>query len=307
MIYTLTLNPSVDYFVRLQTLVPGALNRTLKSEMRPGGKGINVSRVLKRLGVENRALGLIGGFTGEFIRTELLSEGINTDFTEIEGETRINVKITASEETEINGSMAAVSEKELEELFAAFNPISEGDVVVLAGSVPTSLATDIYKQLMSRLQSRGVKVVVDTSGAALKEALEMQPFLIKPNQHELGELFDVVIDTQEAAIQYGKRLLESGLSHLIISLGADGALYLNEQTVIKAAVPQGEVHNAVGSGDSLVAGFIAALTQGQDAREAFHQGVACGTATAFSDGLCDPSLVKDLIPEIKCQVLEDRT
>jgi len=304
MIYTLTLNPSVDYFIKLDRLIPGALNRTSDSEMRPGGKGINVSRVLKRLGVESRALGFLGGFTGEYIRTELLSEGIAVDFTEIEGNTRINIKLTAEEETEINGTMPPVSEKEMEKLFSSLDQLKEGDMLVLAGSVPSPLPMDIYKQINSRLRSSGVKIVVDTSGKALKEAVETAPFFIKPNQHELGRFFDVKIKTSEEALQYGKLLLDYGIRHIVISLGGEGALYLNNQLVVKASVPKGEVRNAVGSGDSLVAGFLAGLISGKNELEAFRQGVACGTATAFSEGLCERDTVDAILPEIICDVLE---
>jgi len=306
MIYTLTLNPSVDYFIKLDKFVPGKLNRTSESEMRPGGKGINVSRVLKRLGVESRALGFLGGFTGEFIRTELLSEGISVDFTEIEGNTRINVKLTAQEETEINGSMPPVAENEMDELFSVLDQLKEGDVLVLAGSVPSSIPPDIYNRIISRLRKIDVKVVVDTSGKALKEAVEMAPFFIKPNQHELGGFFGVDIRTPDEAVRYGKQLLDYGISHVVISLGGEGALYLNKQKVIQANVPKGEVRNAVGSGDSLVAGFLAGLSKGMDEAEAFRQGVACGTATAFSEGLCDRESVQAILSEIDCHVLEGK-
>ncbi len=303
MIFTCTLNPSVDYVVEVDNVELGGLNRAKKTAFYPGGKGINVSRVLKKLGITNTALGFVGGFTGEFITNSLKKEGILQDFTLVDEDTRVNVKLKSSVETEVNGQGPVISKEKEQELFEKIITMTAEDYLILAGSLPPSISPDFYQKIAAQCNENNVYFVVDTSGKALEEILPYQPFLIKPNQHELGELFNVEISSVEDAVKYGRKLLEKGPENVIVSLGSDGALLLNKEVSAYANVPKGELKNSVGAGDSLVAGFIASYVENGDYIEAFKYGIAAGSATAFSSDLCNKSSLEKLLPEIKIEVL----
>ena len=303
MIFTCTLNPSVDYVVEIDNVELGGLNRAKKTAFYPGGKGINVSRVLKKLGITNTALGFVGGFTGDFITNSLKKEGILQDFTLVDEDTRVNVKLKSSVETEVNGQGAVISKEKEQELFEKITTMTAEDYLVLAGSLPPSVSSNFYKKIAAQCKENNVHFVVDTSGKALEEVLPYQPFLIKPNQHELGELFNVDISSVEDAVKYGRKLLEKGPENVIVSLGGDGALLLNKEISAYANVPKGDLKNSVGAGDSLVAGFIASYVENENFLEAFKYGIAAGSATAFSSDLCNKSSLEELLPEIKIEVL----
>lgn len=298
MIYTCTLNPSIDYVVELDSIQLGDLNRAKRTEQYPGGKGINVSRVLKRLGVDNTALGFIGGFTGEFIREELSKELVNHDFVKANGTTRINVKLKSGDETEINGQGPTIETQQINELLQKVEAMNEGDIFVLAGSLPASVPVDFYKTLAAAARARGVKIVADTSGPALQEIIEEKLFLIKPNHHELGELFETTITSKEESIAYAKRLVESGIENVIVSMAGAGALLITNHKILYANAPKGTVKNSVGAGDSTIGGFLAAYTQGKALEECFRYGVASGSATAFSSDLCTKEEVEKLLSQI---------
>lgn len=299
MIYTVTFNPSVDYVVGVDDFQQGKINR-LKSEYKyPGGKGINVSRVLNNLDIKSKALGFIGGFTGEFIKTSLEKEGIATDFIQVQEDTRINVKLKSNEETEINGAGPDIDEEALDILFNMLEELGSEDYLVLAGNVQKTLPRDIYAQIQEKLMNNKAKVIVDTTGEALTATLKYKPFLIKPNNHELSEIFGVEIVTQEDIIVYAKKLLEMGAENVIISMAGEGALLICREGVYHAEAPKGEVKNSVGAGDSLIGGFLANYSKSLDLTEAFRWGVASGSATAFSLDLCTKDEVEKLLVQIK--------
>ncbi|GIP47022.1 tagatose-6-phosphate kinase [Paenibacillus sp. J53TS2] len=294
-IYTVTLNPSIDYIVEVDGLQLGGLNRMTRDLKLPGGKGINVSRVLKRLGADTTAMGFLGGFTGDFIEGFLRDEAINADFVRIDdGDTRINIKLKHGEETEINGGSPAITGEEANALVEKLSLLRKGDLVILAGSLPPSLPGDFYEQLIRRCRLQGAEFVIDTTGEPLRRALAYQPLLAKPNHHELAELFGVVIETREQLITYGRRLLEEGAQHVLISMAGEGALLITGNEVYHANVPPGKVRNSVGAGDSMIAGFSGTLAMGGDLMEAFRAGVASGSATAFSDDLAERVLIDEL-------------
>lgn len=299
MIYTCTLNPSIDYIVHVNDFQLGDLNRISFEDKYPGGKGINVSRVLKRAGVESKALGFVGGFTGTYVEDFLKEEGIATNFIRVNSDSRINIKLKTESETELNGQGPKITEKQLSELASQVEGLQEGDVLVLAGSIPSSLPSDLYTTFLKLVKEKGVKVVVDMSGKALLDVVKQGPFFIKPNHHELGEMFDVTIETPEEAIPYGQKLLNLGAEYVAISMAGKGALLITKDGVYQASVPKGTVKNSVGAGDSLVAGFLSAYVQGRDIVEAFRVGVASGSATAFSLELCTQEEVERLIAEVE--------
>jgi 1-phosphofructokinase len=286
MIYTVTFNPSIDYVINVENFQPGTVNRVCSENKYPGGKGINVSRVLNNLGVKNKALGFIGGFTGQFIKNSLESEGVDTDFIELDGDTRINVKLKSNEETEINGSGPNVDEKNLNKLFEKINSLNPNDFLVLAGNVQSSLPRNIYSLIQEKCLDKKIKIVVDTTGEALISTLRFRPFLIKPNNHELGEIFNVEINTREEIIHYAQKLREFGAENVVISMAGEGALLICNEGIYHASAPKGTVKNSVGAGDSLIAGFIARYSQTSDVIEALKWGATSGSATAFSMDLC---------------------
>lgn len=285
MIYTVTFNPAVDYIVRAGSIVPGSVNRAESESIRFGGKGINVSIVLARLGIPSEALGFIAGFTGDAIERGVAAEGVQTGFVRLgEGFSRINVKLRADVETEINGQGPAVPKAKLEELFERLREVKPGDTLVLAGSVPGSLPGDIYERIAESLHGRGVRLVADAEGKLLLNVLKAKPFLVKPNLPELGAMFGVKPGSEAEIVQYADRLREMGAVNVLVSMAGDGAILVDEfGKVHRRAACKGSVKSSVGAGDSMVAGFIAGLDKGYDF--ALKLGTASGGAAAFSDGL----------------------
>ena len=287
MIYTVTLNPALDYVVQVNELTIGAINRAETEAVYPGGKGINVSAVLKQLGHESMALGFVAGFTGNQLIRELKEKELKCDFISVErGMTRINIKVKGQRETEINGCGPEVSPVALQVLMIQMERLKPGDVLILSGSIPKTMPKDIYEKLMMRLKGRGVDIVVDTSGEALVGILKYEPFLIKPNHLELGELFETIIESHEDAHVYASKLQEMGARNVLVSMAEKGAVLLTEEGGFYACeAPSGDVKNSVGAGDSLVAGFVAAYLETGDMEQAFHMGIAAGSASAFSEYL----------------------
>ena len=287
MLYTVTFNPSLDYIVSVDDFKLGLTNRTSSELILPGGKGTNVSTVLKNLGLESTALGFVAGFTGNEIVKRLNDMGIKSDFIYIEnGISRINLKLKSIDGTEINGAGPDISEEKVNELMDKLNQLKEGDVLVLAGSIPSSMSDNIYRDIMADLKDRGVMIVVDATKDLLLNVLEYHPFLIKPNNHELGEIFDVKLTTREEVIPYGRKLQEKGARNVLVSMAGEGAVLIAEDgQVFDAPAPKGKLINGVGAGDSMVAGFVAGWIEKQDYEYAFHMGVASGSASAFSENL----------------------
>ena len=298
MIYTVTLNPSIDYYLQIEDFNLGEVNRAKANYKYPGGKGINVSRVLNRLGIESKALGFIGGFTGEFIEEYLEDEGIDTDFIVINEDTRINVKIKSKEETEINGEGPRINLEKLNQLFDKVAKLTSEDLLVLSGNAQNSLPRDIYCKIQERCMNNNIKVIVDTTGQALTSTLKNKPFLIKPNRHELSEIFGVQVNNKEDIVHYGRKLTALGAENVIISIGGDGAILVCETGVYHAEAPKGNVINSVGAGDSLIGGVIAEYSRSKDLLEAFKWGVSAGSATTFSLDICTKDEVKRLLKEV---------
>lgn len=287
MIYTVTFNPSLDYIVSVNNFQMGMTNRTDSELLLPGGKGINVSIVLKNLGVENTALGFIAGFTGEEIRREVEEIGVRANFIQVEkGVSRINVKLKSIDGTEINGQGPDISEEKVEELLKKLEALKDGDILVLAGSIPASIPDDIYKNIMKRLAGKGIMIVVDATKDLLLNVLEYHPFLIKPNNHELGEVFKTELKTREDVIPYAKKLQEMGARNVLVSMAGEGAVLIAEDgSEYTASAPKGKLVNGVGAGDSMVAGFLAGWMEKKNYVHAFHMGIAAGSASAFSEYL----------------------
>ncbi|ASR48234.1 1-phosphofructokinase [Paenibacillus kribbensis] len=298
MIYTVTLNPSIDYIVEVDDLKLGDLNRMKRDLKLPGGKGINVSRILNQLGADSTAIGFLGGFTGRFIDDTLREESIKTDFVVIEDDTRINIKLKHGDETEINGLGPAIHEHEANALVQKLSGLQKNDIVVLSGSIPPSLGGDFYSRLIRVCQQTGAEFVIDTTGEALMKALVHKPLLVKPNHHELAELFGVTIHSKEEIVTYGRKLLEAGAKNVLISMAGEGALFITADEVYHANVPAGTVKNSVGAGDSMIAGFVGTLALFGDPIEAFRTGVASGSATAFSDDLATREKIEQLRPQV---------
>jgi 1-phosphofructokinase len=299
MIYTCTITPSIDYTTYLPDFHTATLNRSDEVFYYPGGKGINVSRVLKRLEVDSVALGFAGGFTGNYIEQFLEKEGIETDFIQTDEITRINVKIKAQEETELNGPGPVINTEQQADLMEKIKTLKKGDWFVLAGSLPESIPQSFFLEIASICTNQDIHFVLDTSGPALKELVLTKPFLIKPNEHELGELFDTIIADKQEACHYAKRLVNQGVQHVIVSMGEEGALLVTKDLVVSAEAPKGKVVNTVGSGDSVISGFIASYTKEKDAEKAFRYGVASGSATAFRSDLCEKSDVEALLDQVQ--------
>ena len=297
MVYTVTFNPALDYIVRVRDFRTGETNRTESDELQWGGKGINVSTVLRNLGVENAALGFLAGFTGRALDQGLRDAGIRTDFIWLEeGLTRVNVKIKADQETEINGAGPAIPAASLEELFAKLDRLQSGDVLVLAGSIPTSLPDDIYQRILARLANREILTAVDATGRLLRAVLPYHPFLIKPNAAGLGEIFGKTLTTDAEIEDCARQLQERGARNVLVSMAGDGSLLLDETgSVHRLGVPAGTVCNSVGAGDSMVAGFLAGWLEHRSYAMAHKLGAAAGSATAFSDGLAAKDHVMALL------------
>ena len=299
MVYTVTFNPAIDYVIRTDELVVGMTNRSKSEEMYVGGKGINVSMVLAELGIRSKALGFVAGFTGRAIEDGAREKGVETDFVHLEsGCSRINVKIKSGEETELNCQGPLISDKAIEELFGKLDKLEDGDVLVLAGSIPGTLPSDIYEKILARLSDRKIKTVVDATKDLLLNVLKYKPFLIKPNNHELGEMFGVELKTEAEIISYAKKLREMGAVNVLISMAGDGAILVDEYgNVHKCGVCKGTVKNSVGAGDSMVAGFIAGSEKG-DYEYALKLGTATGGATAFSDELAKKDEIYELLKQL---------
>ena len=288
MIYTVTFNPSIDYIVRLEQFTAGEINRVNYEQILPGGKGINVSIVLKNLGHNSTALGFLAGFTGVAMQQMLHSFGVTDDFVRLDdGFSRINVKIKAESETEINGQGPVITEEAQRALFAKLDRLTSSDTLVLAGSIPNTLPDDIYERIMEHLEGRGIRIVVDATKNLLRRVLKYRPFLIKPNNHELGEMFGVELKTDDDIIFHAKKLQEEGATNVLISMAGDGAILLTAEGVFyRSAAPKGTLVNSVGAGDSMVAGFLAGFMESDGSYEhAFYMGVATGSASAFSPNL----------------------
>ena len=296
MVYTVTFNPAIDYVVHTGEMKLGATNRSEREEMYFGGKGINVSIVLRELGIDSKAFGFTAGFTGEAIEKGLADVGIDTDFVRLEkGNSRINVKIKASEETELNGQGPDIDDKAISALFEKLDKLSDGDTLVLAGSIPSSLPADIYERILERLSGRNIRAVVDATKDLLLNVLKYKPFLIKPNNHELGEMFGVTLNSDEEIETYARKLQEMGAVNVLVSMAGDGAILIDEYGKMhRCGVCKGVVKNSVGAGDSMVAGFIAGVIKG-DYEYALKLGTAAGGATAFSDGLATKEEITELV------------
>lgn len=296
MIYTITFNPALDYIVSVKDYAMGKTNRTDEEEIMAGGKGVNVSIVLHNLGIENTALGFVAGFTGEEISRRLKVLGCSTDFIELpEGFSRINMKIKNYEGTEINGIGPVIDPKSLEKMLQKMDALSAGDILVLAGSIPASMPDSIYLTIMERLEGKGVEVVVDATKDLLLNVLPQQPFLIKPNNHELGEIFNVELSTRAEVIPYAKKLQELGARNVLVSMAGQGAVLVTEDDqIFEAAAPKGTLVNGVGAGDSMVAGFLAGFAETKDYKEAFRMGVSAGSASAFSQNLASKQEIMDV-------------
>lgn len=287
MIYTVTFNPSLDYIVDVPDFRLGLTNRTSAEQMFAGGKGINVSIVLKNLGLENTALGFIAGFTGEEIRRRLEEKGICSDFIRLEeGLSRINVKLRSIDGTEINGEGPEIGKQELAKLLGRLDQLEKGDTLILAGSIPVSMPESIYSDILEQLECRGIQCVVDATGELLLNVLKYHPFLIKPNNHELGEIFGVTLTERDQIKPYAKRLQEMGARNVLVSMAGKGAVLLAEDgSFYETSAPKGRLVNAVGAGDSMVAGFVAGYLEKKDYSHAFKMGVSAGSASAFSENL----------------------
>lgn len=300
MIYTVTFNPALDYVMKVEKLRYDDINRTYGEELNYGGKGINVSAVLSTLGVENVALGFKAGFTGEKLEEMLRQDGIKTDFISLaKGNTRINVKIKSDTELDINACGPEISGEEVEKLFEKIASLKQGDVLVLAGSVPKELPSDIYEQILAKTSENGVEAVVDSTGELLLNVLKYKPFLIKPNNFELGDLFGVKIKNEEKIIRYAKELQKMGARNVLVSRGKDGALLIDEnQNTYSIGIIPGKPLNSVGCGDSMVAGFVAGYLEEHDYAYALKLGSACSNATAFSYSLANAQGIRDAFEKL---------
>lgn len=299
-IYTVTFNPSLDYIVSVKDFRPGMTNRTSSELVLAGGKGINVSIVLGNLGIKSTALGFIAGFTGDEIVRRLHNGGINSEFIKInDGISRINIKLKSIDGTEINGQGPHIDSSHIEQLMNRLRRLESGDVLVLAGSIPAGISDNIYKDIMDMLKDKGVQIVVDATSRLLTNVLEYNPFFIKPNQHELGDIFNVTLNTQEEVIPYALELKKMGAVNVCVSMGGKGAILVaDDGNVYKAKAPDGILKNSVGAGDSLVAGFLSGWIEKKDYEYAFRKGVATGSASAFSERLATNGEVNDLIGKV---------
>ena len=295
MVYTVTFNPAIDYVVRIKEIIVGATNHSQREEIYFGGKGINVSVVLKELGVDSRALGFTAGFTGEAIEKGLADLGVDTDFVHLKtGNSRINVKLKSKEETEINGQGPHIDDESVAALFKKLDALTDGDTLILAGSIPSSLPSDIYEKILERLSAQKIRVVVDATKDLLLNVLKFKPFLVKPNNHELGDMFGVKLETDQEIEKYARKLQAMGAVNVLISMAGDGSMLIDETGKMhRMGVCKGKVKNSVGAGDSMVAGFTAGIQSG-DYEYALKLATAAGGATAFSDGLATIEKITEL-------------
>ncbi len=296
MIYTVTFNPAIDYAIGVENLQPGMTNRASYEQLLPGGKGLNVSTILSNLGIENTALGFIAGFTGKEIKRSFEAFGCRSDFIELkEGISRINVKIKSDKETEINAVGPVIDEGAISELLKKINTLKDGDTLILAGSIPASLSDSLYSDIMKMLSDRDIMIAVDATKDLLLNVLEHKPFLVKPNNHELGEIFSVTLKTRREVVPYAKKLQEKGARNVLISMAGEGAVLITETgDVLMSDAPKGIVKNSVGAGDSMVAGFIAGWCEKHDYAHAFKMGLSAGSASAFSEMLATKAEIKQV-------------
>lgn len=297
MIFTVTFNPSLDYIVRVDEMRLGTINRTNYEQLLPGGKGINVSIVLGNLGHPSRALGFSAGVTGVALEKLLADAGVDADLVHVkEGFTRINAKVKAIEETELNGQGPRIAPEDVDALFSKLDVLGQDDTLVISGSVPNTLPSDMYEQVMKRLAGHGVRIVVDAERDLLTRVLPYRPFLVKPNNHELGDIFGVTLKTRDEVVPYARRMQEMGAQNVLISMaGEGGVLVAADGQVYQSPAAKGTVVNSVGAGDSCVAGFLAGLMETGSYQTAFRMGLAAGSASAFSDHLATRPEVEDLM------------
>ena len=302
MIYTITFNPSIDYMVSVDHFKLGTVNRTSQEYLLPGGKGINVSIVLHNLGIDSTALGFIAGFTGKEIENRVTNDfGVQCDFIDVEnGYSRINFKMKNDEESEVNGNGPMINKEHIDKLYDKLSCLQAGDILILSGSIPKCLSDDIYSEIMEKLADKNIEIVVDATGDLLMKVLKHKPFVIKPHNHELAEMFHVKLFGTQDIVKYAKKLQEMGAKNVLISMAGDGALFICENgKVYFSNAPKGQVKNSVGAGDSMVAGFVAGYEKTKDYVQAFRMGVATGSASAFSENLATASEVEKLLQEIK--------
>lgn len=302
MIYTITFNPSIDYMVSVDHFKLGTVNRTSQEYLLPGGKGINVSVVLHNLGIDSTALGFIAGFTGKEIENRVTNDfGVQCDFIDVEnGYSRINFKMKSDEESEVNGNGPMINKEHIDKLYNKLSCLQAGDILILSGSIPKCLSDDIYSEIMEKLADKNIEIVVDATGDLLMKVLKHKPFVIKPNNHELAEMFHVKLFGTQDIVKYAKKLQEMGAKNVLISMAGDGALFICENgKVYFSNAPKGQVKNSVGAGDSMVAGFVAGYEKTKDYVQAFRMGVATGSASAFSENLATASEVEKLLQGIK--------
>ncbi len=300
MIYTITWNPSIDYIVSVKEFRVGEVNRAVSESMFPGGKGLNVSMVLKNMGVDNTALGFIAGFTGKEIERQVKQAGVRSELIHVScGCSRINLKLKSNQETEINGCGPEIKEKEIKELYQKLGQLKEGDILVLAGNIPNSMPMDSYKKIIKPLAGKGILFVIDAEKELLSQTLEFQPFLVKPNQYELGGLFHVECRTKQEVTAYAQKVREMGARNVLVSMASEGAILLTEEgNIYYMPAPKGEVKNSVGAGDSMVAGFLAGWVEKKDYFYALKKAVSAGSATAFSEWLATKEEIEKILGQI---------
>ena len=294
MIYTVTLNPSIDFIVKVEKLEIGETNRAYYDNKIPGGKGIMVSKLLHSLGLKSINIGFIGGKTGEFIKESLEKINILTDFTEIKNDTRINIKLKSEMETEINTQGPIINNNEINDFFNKINFLDKKDIVVLSGSIPSSLKDDFYIDIIKKIKNKNLDFIIDTTGNQLMKSLEYKPLLIKPNKNELEELFNIKIDKLEEIKEYGEKLLQLGAENVIVSLGKDGALFFSKDESYYAYPVKGDLVNSVGAGDSMIGGFLYGLNKNLSKLDSFKWAVASGSATAFSEDIGNKEFIEEL-------------
>lgn len=299
MVYTVTFNPAIDYVAHVEDMRTGSINRLTSEEIYCGGKGINVSLVLRELGVPSRALGFVAGFTGKAIEEGVADSGVETDFVHLEkGCTRINVKIRSGQETDLNGRGPEIDDGAIMRLYEKLDRLQDGDMLVLAGSIPGGLPADIYEKILAHLSEKKIRAVVDATGELLLNVLKYRPFLVKPNHHELGEMFGVTLSDTDEIVSYARKLKELGAVNVLVSMAEDGAVLVDEAgEVHRCGACRGTEKNSVGAGDSMVAGFIAGSADG-DYEYALKLGTAAGGATAFSDGLAKREMICELLKQL---------
>lgn len=299
MIYTVTLNPALDYFMNYEELALGEVNRTGKTQISAGGKGIMESRMLSLVGAKSKALGFLGGFSGQYIKDFLNENQIDSDFTEIEDLTRINVKLKSQEnETSLDAAGPKLQESEINHFLEKFDHLKEDDIVVFAGTIPKSLGEDFYERLIAKVQKQKATFVMDVDGQKLLDSLPAHPLLIKPNREELEAIFETSFKNNEQIIPYGQKLLEMGAQNVIVSMAGDGALLFTSEKVYFAQGIKGKLKNSIGAGDSTVAGFLAEYSQSKDPLLAFRQAIACGTSKAFSDDMPSRAFLEEIYKKV---------